>query len=319
MQLWLYSNRQTLRQAGLAYPEPVRSPEEPKHAQLVAELRHDTDLPVLKHMLGWAGNDALLISDEGLSNHLVDFRPEALKQFRKATDEYDTVLILVRRDNEAWLKSYHKQCVLNPANGSSPFWGTASTADEMRSHPRLQALMNIGQLTRDLTSAFGAQDVMVLNYDTPDWVDRLQEGLGIRPAAVPAPERSNESVPEWVIALLARLNATAPDPASRQHHRAMLQAYLNSSHSILLSALDSDERPEPTAADAEAVRQVVEEGSEVGHPALNTAADHIAAGAQRYLAYLTRKSGSGRARRPNPRVLRRAFAGNLHKHRRRHP
>jgi hypothetical protein len=237
IQYWFRINRDAMKEFGVAYPYPLGKQND-KHSFLVQELLSQPALPVLSKLLSGESLPGIVLSNEGLSNHLDDFTASALANFRAITSGMDVLVILVTRARQPWLKSYHKQCVLNPRNGSSPLWGTGLTSDEIADIPRIQRLLDHDRLLADLGTAYGANQTLHLCYDEEGWFLRMLEVIGLTDMKnLPLP-RVNESIPEWAIETLRRINLAVNDNTERMRWLAAVQIYLNSTNSNLASAAD---------------------------------------------------------------------------------
>ena len=153
----------------------------------------------------------VILSNEGLSNHFYDFDSKKLEQFRAETDGFETVLIFVTRGAEGWLPSFHKQCVLNPRNGASDLWGTSLTLDEIRTHPRVRALLDQDRILAEMMRGYGATVAWRLEFDDPGWFEALLERLGLNGAAFPPLPKTNVSIPDWAIEVMRQINWLCPD------------------------------------------------------------------------------------------------------------
>lgn len=236
LQSWFWHHRAALDRAGLVYPKDPKVVEG-KHGYLIAELRRNTRLPKLARALRGVtvGRDVLL-SNEGLSNHFDDFAPAALQTFRALTADYEVNLILLRRPQAAWIRSYYRQAVLNPANGASPLWGTDLSFELFAQHERVQRLADIDGLAQDLQHGFGARHVHRIEFGGQDLLRRVLTALGRPGLATTTLERTNESVPDWAIEVLRHINGVTVSREVRTAWRAVLCQHLGSNHAILRSA-----------------------------------------------------------------------------------
>lgn len=231
-QSWMRANAAEIERFDLSYP-PLFGQGNDKHNFLVGALRRDKELGALKQLLDTTETPDILLSDEGLSNHLDDFDPASLERFRALTENWVVKILLMSRDPQSWTRSYHKQCVLNPDNGASPLWGTAQTVEEISTHPRIRRLLNSDALAVDLQTAFGAQKVHQFKYEDPTWFTTCLNLLGIHPVDGAELPQSNRSLPDWAIEVLRRINAMTSDQGIRNGWKLALQAYLSSNHTIL--------------------------------------------------------------------------------------
>ena len=231
-QSWMRAQAGALEHAGLLYPDHFGAGND-KHNFLVGNLRHKPDLPILERVLSDCHTPQMLLSDEGLTNHLDDFNPDALGRFRELTQGWTVKIILVTRDAESWTHSYHKQCVLNPNNGASPLWGTQMTSDQIKDHPRIKRLVDHDSLSIDLQTAFGAARVHQFKFEDPDWFRASLDLIGVKFEKAASLPRSNQSLPDWSIELLRRVNSATDDTDIRNQWKMALQSYLGTNHTIL--------------------------------------------------------------------------------------
>ncbi len=232
VQAWMRENAEDLLSTGVLYP-PLLGASNDKHDFLVRDLLYAPDLTQLRRLLEQTSASTLLLSDEGLTNHLEDFDDLALAQFRALTPTWEVGIILVTRESSSWVHSYHKQCVLNPKNGASPLWGTSMTSSETATHPRVSRLLNTPQLILDLQSSFGASDIRTFQFEVPGWFDSFLGVLGAEglvPAKLPP---TNRSLPDWAVEVLRRVNDLTPEPYVRNGWREAVQSHLRTDHTVL--------------------------------------------------------------------------------------
>ncbi|WP_017931943.1 hypothetical protein [Robiginitomaculum antarcticum] len=239
VQYWLRKHNEALKEIGISYPDMFGTDND-KHSFLVRALRQDPKLTLLEDALSKNKSPTLIFSDEGLCNHLDDFDPTALTRFRYLTEGYRVGILIVHRQPEPWIKSYHKQCVLNPDNGASPLWGTAMNVETLSEHLRVKRLMNIRGLVESLKGSFGAVTVKTFQFESTDWFDDMLDTIGaghLTPANLP---KSNVSVPDWATECLRRVNAVTHNQDLRNYWKSALQIYLQTNHTILTNLKQSD-------------------------------------------------------------------------------
>jgi hypothetical protein len=230
LQRYLWNERTALAAQGLTYPDAT-DPVDRKQAVLVPDLVSGSGGRLIAEWLQDRDGD-VVVSHEGLSNHLVDFSPDALERFRGATRAWEVHVVLVTRDPEPWITSYHRQCVLNPPKGLNPLSGTAAPREAIAAHPRVELLTDHARLAASLKRAFGATDVTRVAFEDPDWVAQVFAVLGqSAPVALP---RVNDSVPGWMAEILRRMNGA--DPRGWLGWRQAAQAFLGTGQGILASA-----------------------------------------------------------------------------------
>jgi len=236
-QAWMRDHSDALKKRGLIYP-PLFGAGNDKHNFLVGDLRRGSDLGTLEALLSETHAPSILLSDEGLSNHLDDFDAEALARFQNLTRDIEVKIILVTREAESWIRSYHKQCVLNPNNGASPLWGTGLSVSEISSHPRIERLLDTKKLAQDLATAFGAADVHKFEYENENWFQTSLKTMGVTMSDAAFLPQTNQSLPDWAIEILRRVNLLTEDRSDRTAWKRALQAYLQTNHTILTNLLD---------------------------------------------------------------------------------
>ncbi|MBT8155120.1 hypothetical protein KMP13_14815 [Epibacterium ulvae] len=70
-------------------------------------------------------------------------------------------------------------------------------------------------MARDLQDAFGAQRIVHLSLENPEWFSTVLATLGAEDLAELPLTRVNEALPGWMIAFLRDVNATGPTPHER--------------------------------------------------------------------------------------------------------
>lgn len=240
-QSWMRHHSDELLKQGISYP-PHYGAGNDKHNFLVGALRQNRTLDQLESVLLEAAKvDSILLSDEGLTNHLDDFHEDALAAFRALTQDWDVHVILVTRDANAWLRSYHKQCVLNPNNGASPLWGTSLAASEAADHPRIRRLLAIDELVDDLAAAFGAKEMHRFDFDSEDWFAACLQMISVDSEGSVELPRTNQSLPDWAIEVLRLVNAATASQKIRNAWKLALQNHLKTDHTILTNLSDAVE------------------------------------------------------------------------------
>ncbi|PWV99114.1 hypothetical protein DFR52_104406 [Hoeflea marina] len=239
LQAWLRANAHTLRPHGIDYPDAFAEGED-KHQFLVGALRSGT-FDTLGSVLAGSTSPTVILSSEGLSNHLDDFSDSHLARFRDCAAGFDTEILLITRARLPWLRSYYRQCIVNPANGASDLWATTLEFDDFSAHPRARRLTDHAGLTDGMKAAYAAGSVIRLAYED-DWFAGLKAALGLAGAALPPLPRNNDSVPDWVVLLMLEVNRSHAPETVRRAWRAALQAHLGTSHSVFTQSWHPDWR-----------------------------------------------------------------------------
>ncbi|MEI2384549.1 hypothetical protein [Breoghania sp. JC706] len=262
VQAWLYRNADALRRSEMEYPDAFAPGGDPSHRWLVRGLL-SRDLADLRAVLDAASQPDIVLSSEGLTNHLYDFSPEALDMFRSMTGAFDVTVLLATREMDAWLRSYYRQAIINPGNRMSDLWGTALSFEDFARHPRMRQLADHPALINDLRAAYGASHLVRLDYDG-DWFSGLAGALGIDCAASAPADRVNESVPGWIAALMLRINRLGKSEPERRLWRAAIQMHCPTGNSVFRQSLAGIRRPDIAALDRSIVEREVRERVHAG-------------------------------------------------------
>lgn len=227
LQRWCHANSADLLRQGIRYPAPSSETAMPKHQFIVSDLMAG-DLSRTARALAEGREERTVLTSEGLSNHLYEFRPASLANIRNLFGEFELTVFLVHRDVEEWLRSYHKQCAINPRNAAY-YYGTGLDLPAFRALPRVRRLMNVPDLVHDCAAAYGAANIVAEAYES-DWMDRFLDLCGYRPEAPNRPEIVNASVDDWILDAVLRINRQPFADAVRTAWLATLQRFTGSRH-----------------------------------------------------------------------------------------
>ncbi len=227
LQRWCYANSGRFLEQGIRYPTPSADTEMPKHQFIVSDLMAG-DLSRTARAVAEGGEDGTVLTSEGLSNHLYDFRPIGLEKIRGLFEKFYLTVFLVHRNPEDWLRSYHKQCAINPRNAAY-YYGTGLDLHAFRELPRVRKLMNVPNLAQDCAAAFGTKEVVATEYDS-DWLMRFFGLCGYTPTEKVELEVTNESVPDWLFEAVLRINRQPLNDNARISWLGTLQRFTNSRH-----------------------------------------------------------------------------------------
>ncbi|CAG0949661.1 hypothetical protein RHIZO_00115 [Rhizobiaceae bacterium] len=230
LQRWCHANAGRLLEQGIRYPTPSADTEMPKHQFVVSDLMTG-DLSRTGRAVAEGSEEGTVLTSEGLTNHLYDFRPIGLERLRSLFEPFHLTVFLVHRKPEDWVRSYHKQCAINPRNAAY-YYGTGLDLHLFRELPRVRKLMNISDLTLDCAAAFGASEVVTTAYES-DWPGRFFALCGYVPPEKVDMEIANESVPEWVLDAVLRINRLPFTDKARTAWLGTLQRFTNSRHAGL--------------------------------------------------------------------------------------
>ncbi|WP_292532026.1 hypothetical protein [Methylocystis sp.] len=230
LQRWCYANSDRFLEQSIRYPTPSADTAQPKHQFMVSDLMAG-DLSRTAQAVAEGSEESTVLTTEGLTNHLYDFRPIGLEKIRGLFEAFHLTVFLVHRKPEDWLRSYHKQCAINPRNAEF-YYGTGLDLQAFRELPRVRKLMNVPNLAQDCAAAFGAKEVVTMEYDS-DWLVRFLGLCGYTPTEKVELEVTNESVPDWLFEGVLRINRQPFSDNARIAWLGTLQRFANSRHAGL--------------------------------------------------------------------------------------
>lgn len=230
IQRTLHAGSEQLAAAGFYYPPPL-SDADPKHQSLVTGLMSN-DHGFLKAALFSAPRHCKLIfSAEGLTNHLYDFPKTSLAQFRQCLSGWRTRGILVHRPWEDWVKSYFKQCIVNPPNRQFGHYGFFGTLDEFRCNERVRCYARLNNLLVDIGDRLGVERITVLDY-SPAIRDEFLAYLGLEPGRLPRVAAANDSLSDVAAETIRQLNAWLRQGPERRLWLAEIAAQDGSNNAV---------------------------------------------------------------------------------------
>jgi hypothetical protein len=230
LQQWCFVNREKLQTHGFRYLDVFEEEIVPKHQYAVAELRAG-DFPLTARQLALAGEESLILSSEGFMNQFSFFDPAHLASFRHLLSPFDVSLVIVRREKEPWLRSYYKQCVVNPATGSA-LNATSLPFDEFRLLDRPHFIHSLAESPDIMAEAFGAVETHALRYED-DWFGHWKAILGLNAGEYPDLPYSNISIPDQGVEFIRYLNRAAASPAVRNGIMKAIQHVWPQNHNVL--------------------------------------------------------------------------------------
>lgn len=227
LQRWCHTNSARLLEEGIRYPTPSADTEMPKHQFMVSDLMVG-DLSRTARALAEGSEENTILTSEGLSNHLYDFRPLGLARIRGIFEAFHLTVFLVHRRPEDWVRSYHKQCAINPRRAAY-YYGTGLDLPAFRQLPRVRRLMDVASLVEDCAAAYGARDMVATEYES-DWPARFLSLCGYTPPEKVELEVTNESIPDWVLEAVLRINRLPLSDKVRTAWLGTLQRFTGSRH-----------------------------------------------------------------------------------------
>ncbi len=213
LQRWSDRNRQKLLENGIDYPE-IGNWLDPKHQELVGDLfRAETSS--LERFIDRRVADTLLLSTEGLTNHLYDYSPVALASFRKVVAGLRVHVVLVHREPRAWIQSQYKQALTNPTKPAYGY-GTSMVLSDFAQLHRNKRLTKIESLIEDVGAAYGAAEVTASRFEE-DWFSDVLAclNLNLEYFSMPMADKVNVSISDDMAELIRQLNGLRLDEAQR--------------------------------------------------------------------------------------------------------
>lgn len=272
LQSWAYQHRGKLAEHGVNYGENVETAFEMKHQYLVVGLLQGDLSAIAPHLAALKGPVAFL-STEGLTNHLYDFSPDALAEFRSLLSDWSVTLLLATREPAAWVKAYWKQVILNVPIDAYDY-GKAFTLSEFSQRPRPQRLMDHARLAEDLAAAYGAD--RVISSDFRELRAATLDALGFA-ADIDLPPFPHEhtSASDGLIEIARQINGLGIDAELRAMAQAVLQITENTGHSNLKAALLQNPESKFRIADLQHLFSQIEPNDPDSDDVLNRVRDYL--------------------------------------------
>ena len=235
LQRWCYTNRDMLSARGITYP--LFKSDQPwlKHQVLVTELLGGSLADTSKIIEEPISRANLLLSAEGLTNHLYDFSEAALADFRALTRRFETRVFVVLRKPASWICSYYKQALINPPLTRYDY-ATPLDLPSFAALPRIKRLTNTSQLLADVARLYGAASITTAQYED-DWFGCFLDFLGVAPNGldVSLPEGTNESLPDVFAEVVRQINALGLASTQRAHCLWMIGRSIENGSDVLSS------------------------------------------------------------------------------------
>lgn len=202
LQHYLWENRQALRKQGFLYPEnAVKN----KHQTLVSILRNN-GVGFLDFFKAFAGEEAdtIILSTEGLYNHLSEFPPFSLLLLKVLGRVCSLQGIVYLRNRSEYLDSYYRQSTINP-----PVHESFGQACEVKEFLRFSLVANNLDYEKSLglwSEIVGRKNLLVRPYNR-NTIEDFTELLGIERTRLQPTETMNESLPTVAVELVRRCNS----------------------------------------------------------------------------------------------------------------
>jgi len=234
LQTYLDSNRELLATKSFNYPKERTKKGIPKHQSLVKGLNTNNHTKLKVYLKNNTKNN-LILSTEGLTNHIYDFSSKSILEFRETIKTYNVIIVLVTRDFDSWVKSYYAQSVINPRIKLS-YNATSLEIDEFKKHPRILQLANITRLTKDLRKAFEVNDLIRIEYSN-NLVKDFCKIFKI-PYNKMNTRMINQSPKPWAIELIRQINSFGTSEKERIRWKSTIQEFSQSNHSLMKDYLN---------------------------------------------------------------------------------
>lgn len=262
LQVWCDSNRQTLADEGVHYPQPEQG--QGKHANAVLQLL-DGDVSAFEQVTSQTLSRITLISNEGFSNHLWDFKEPGISRAKEILQGFDVTAYAVHRDYESWSRAWWKQCSQN-GYVDQYVYGTPKTLEQFRNEERVRRLHDIDQIRKGFETRFGITEI-VFTQKPSDWYRDLCQLLELKDPAPEPAKREHVSPPIEMIELIRIANAFRPETKLRSLYFSCLQRFVKSGHDQLALHANVGCSPEQLKAVLDFVQRLgpVEEKARILH------------------------------------------------------
>jgi hypothetical protein len=172
IQMWAKVQNGALLERGVNYPIV----DETRHQGLVRGLMNG-DHVWLKKTLDANTSPTLFLSAEGLSWHLQDYPEAHLSGFRDVLARYQLEVLFIGRPFKQWIRSFHRQLMLNPTNQELDY-GTALSINEFTKLPRVEFMQNHVRLLEKAQCAYGSKR-MTSTTTEHDWTSDVCNCLSL--------------------------------------------------------------------------------------------------------------------------------------------
>lgn len=236
LQFYMWNNRKWFHQQGFSYPDSLESDKIPKHQHLVGSFMRGEFDPS-RITTGDPSIHTTILSTEGLTNHLYDFKPQGVAAFRDFLAPHATIGLLLKREKAAWLRSYYIQCALNPVVSSAPHYATALELDAFCQLEQVSRLADFEQVAQDAASAFGFDRVESVDCDQ-DMLANISRTTGLPVAPNVDLPRQNTSPPARIVEIIRQINTHASGQRQREAWLGIVQAWSQTGNTIMKSYAD---------------------------------------------------------------------------------
>lgn len=241
LQTYLDKKQGKLRRKGILYPhniEKITNPSAPKHQWFEKNLvsTHTAHfLENFKNIISQIDKDThtIFISSEGIYNCWWDFTDNSKVLLATLSTLFDTEVWVWFRDPLAFIESYYKQCIRNPAIDGNPCYGQDISFSQMLEINWFTQHLNYQGFVSDCEALFGENSVSVFEYEN-DVVQAVIQKLGMAtPHDNPTP-RQNSSLNASTISLLRTINRLGVKVKDKE----LLIPHLKKMNDILQSSAD---------------------------------------------------------------------------------
>jgi hypothetical protein len=203
----------------------------PKHQHLVMGLLNDgIDFAAIDQMR--APDRCVVLSSEGLTNHLYDFPKRNLRDAAAYFSKFDATGLLLHRPTQSWLRSYYVQCTLNPPSRLSDLYATTLRFEAFQTLERVRKLSRYEEVAEDVTKALGLSSICCID-PSENLLNSLSQELGI-----PAPDnvqlhRANVSPSGHIVELIRQINGLAKTVVDRACWLGIVQAWAQTGNTLM--------------------------------------------------------------------------------------
>jgi len=231
LQLHFWKHRKWLQERNILYPELIDNETEPKQQFMVSQLLDNgINFDLFNSFEDNRSN--ILLSAEGLTNHLYDFPQKNLDNAHTYFSNRKTVGFVIYRPRESWIKSYYTQCILNPPSKVAQQFATALTLADFSLLPKVSALADYKQVSLDLKKYFGLSRLVEFELSA-NLLKEIESKLGIPHPIESTLTRSNTSPAAHIVEIIRQLNSFEDIISQRNVWMAAIQEWSGTQNAIM--------------------------------------------------------------------------------------
>lgn len=223
LQVWCDERRAELLDFGIDYPD-YESDGLLRHQFVVTALKCN-NLSKVERLLLESSSPTIVFSTEGLSNQFFGFDEAALAELRRTLRSHRVIVFVTHRNKSQWIRSYYKQCVLNPPGGQGSLNANTLCLEDFSKLDRVQALFALPLRPHVIRAAFGAREVVVAKFEE-DWFEQFLEVCGARALRSHRLKRHHTSLEDGIVEIIRQINGLGLSSADRTEMLTVLFKFL---------------------------------------------------------------------------------------------